>query len=98
AQRLRARIERGERVAAAAHRAIKGLEAAVEAVGARSLQLPKELTADEAVGERTAAELRACAQEEVALQARLRNASEGVTQAEVSAQQIRDAARDAQHE
>ncbi|HEX6713254.1 MAG TPA: AAA family ATPase [Thermoleophilaceae bacterium] len=98
AQRLRARIERGERVAAAAQRAIRGLESAAEAVGARHLQLAEELTADEAVGERTAAELRACAQEEVGLQARLRKASEGVTTAEVAAQQIRDAVAEAQHE
>jgi chromosome segregation protein len=98
AQRLRARIERGERVAASARRAIQGLEAAAEAVGQRHLTLAEELTADEAVGERTAAELRACAQEEVSLQARLRKASEGVTTAEVAAQQIRDAAAEAQHE
>jgi chromosome segregation protein len=98
AQRLRARIDRGERVAAAAQRAITALEFAAEAVGARHLQLAEELTADEAVGERTAAELRACAQEEVSLQARLRKASEGVTQAEVAAQQIRDTAAEAQHE
>jgi chromosome segregation protein len=98
AQRLRARIERGERVAAAAKRAITALEAAGEAVGARHLQLAEELTADEAVGERTAAELRACAQEEVSLQARLRKASEGVTTAEVAAQQIRDVVAEAQHE
>jgi chromosome segregation protein len=98
AQRLRARIERGERVAAAAKRAISALESSAEAVGARHLQLAEELTADEAVGERTAAELRACAQEEVSVQARLRKASEAVTQAEVAAQQIRDAAAEAQHE
>ncbi len=98
AQRLRTRIERGERVAEAARRAIAGLERAAETVGARHLQLAEELTADEAVGERTAAELRACAQDEVPLQARLRQASEGVTTAEVAAQQIRDAAAEAQHE
>jgi chromosome segregation protein len=98
AQRLRARIERGERVVHSAQRAVVALETAAEAVGARHLQLAEQLTADEAVGERTAAELRACAQEEVALQARLRTASEGVTTAEVAAQQIRDAAVEAQHE
>src|SRR3954467_8693022 len=98
AQRLRARIERGERVAESAKRAIVALEKAAEAVGERHLKLAEELTADEAVGERTAAELRACAQEEVGLQSRLRTASEAVTQAEVAAQQIRDAAAEAQHE
>ena len=98
AQRLRARITRGERVAESATRAITALESAAEAVGQRHLKLAEELTADEAVGERTAAELRACAQEEVTLQARLRKASEGVTTAEVAAQQIRDTAAEAKHE
>src|SRR3954454_19116246 len=98
AQRLRARIQRGERVAAAAARAVVALEKAAEVVGDRHLKLAEELTADEAVGERTAAELRACAQKEVSLQAGLRKASEGVTTAEVAAQQIRDAAAEAQHE
>jgi chromosome segregation protein len=98
AQRLRSQIERGERVGVAARRAVTALESAAQAVGARHLQLAEELAADEAVGEHTAAELRACAQEEVSLQARLRQASEGVTQAEVAAQQIRDTAADARHE
>jgi len=98
AQRLRSRIGRGERVAAAAARAVLALEKAAEVVRARHLKLAEELTADEAVGERTAAELRACAQEEVSLQARLRKASEAVTTAEVAAQQVRDAAAEAQHE
>src|SRR3954454_25131972 len=98
AQRLRSRIERGEKVAEAAKRAVAGLEKAAEAGGAHHLKLAEALTADEAVSERTAAELRACAQEEVGLQARLRKASEAVTQAEVAAQQIRDAAAEAQHE
>src|SRR5439155_13799871 len=39
AKRLRARIERGERVAIAAQRAIAGLEKAAAAVGARHLDL-----------------------------------------------------------
>ena len=98
AQRLRARIERGERVVVSAQRAIAGLERAAEAVAARHRQLAEELTADEAVGQRTAGELRACAQEEVTLQARLRRASEAVTTAEVAAQQIRDGAAEARHE
>jgi chromosome segregation protein len=94
AQRLRARIERGELVAATAARTVEVLGAAADSVGARHVALATELTADEAVGERTAAELRACAHDEVSLQARLRRASEGVTQAEVSAQQVRDEAAD----
>jgi chromosome segregation protein len=98
AQRLRARIERGEMVAETARRSVAALEVAAEVVGARHVKLAEELAADEAVGQRTAAELRACAQEEVGLQARLRKGSEAVTQAEVAAQQIRDAAAEARHE
>ena len=98
ARRLRARIERGELVGAGARRAIQALEAAAEAVGARHVELANALTADEAVSEHTAAELRACAQEEVRLQGRLRRASEAVTQAEVAAQQVRDAAGEVRHE
>jgi chromosome segregation protein len=98
AQLLRTRIERAEVVATTAARAVVALETAAEAVGARHLRLAEELTADEEVGERTAAELRACAQDEVGLQARLRKGSEAVTQAEVAAQQVRDAAADADNE
>lgn len=98
AEQLRTRIERGERVAETARRAVAALSAAADAVGARHVALANELTADEAVSERTAAELRACAQEEVGLQARLRKGSEAVTQSEVAAQQIRDAAADASGE
>jgi len=92
ASRLRFRIRRAETVAAVAGRAAAALEAAAAAVGERDATLTEALAADAAVGERTAAELRACAQEEVALQARLRKASEAVTQAEVGAQQVRDSA------
>jgi chromosome segregation protein len=95
AGRLRARVERGELVAQTARRAVEALESAAEVVGVRHVELASALTADEEVGERTAAELRACAQEEVSLQARLRRASEAVTQAEVAAQQVRDAHADA---
>src|SRR5205814_2708418 len=74
------------------------LDAAQAAVGARREQLAAELEADEASGEATAAELRACAAEEARLQARLRSASEEVTGAEVRAQQLRDAAGEARSE
>ena len=92
ASRLRFRIRRADAVAATAGRAAAALEAAATAVAERHTALSEALAADEAVGERTAAELRACAQEEVGLQSRLRRASEAVTQAEVGAQQVRDAA------
>ncbi len=92
AQLLRAAIERQVEVAAAAERVATALERAEAAVAERRDQLTAELEADEALGESTAAELRACAQEEASLQERLRKASEAVTAAEVRAQQVRDRA------
>jgi chromosome segregation protein len=95
---LRGRVERDRELAGVAERAGSALEAAQMAVGARREQLAAELEADEASGEATAAELRACAGEEARLQARLRSASEAVTGAEVRAQQLRDAAGEARAE
>jgi chromosome segregation protein len=92
AEALRSRIERQTRLAADAERAIAALEQAAAAVSERRDALASELQADEELGERTAAELRSCAQEEAALQERLRKASEAVTGAEVRAQQVRDRA------
>ena len=51
-----------------------------------------------AAGEETAAALKACAHEEAELQGRLKQASEAVTGAEVTAQQVRDSAADAERE
>jgi chromosome segregation protein len=92
AQLLRTAIERQLEVAAAAERTAAALEKAEAAVAERRDQLAAELEADEALGEGTAAELRACGQEEASLQERLRKASEAVTSAEIRAQQVRDRA------
>ena len=88
--RLRARSTRCRALARHAERAASALAGAAEAVAARRDALAEQLTADEAVGQQTAAALRACAREEVEVQARLKQASDGVTQAEVRAQQVRD--------
>jgi chromosome segregation protein len=93
---LRALIEADEAVRAAASRAAEALERAAQAVAARRDALDAELSAGQEVGERTAAELRACAHEEAELQGALRTASEGVTSAEVRAQQARDHAGEAE--
>ncbi|HET8673677.1 MAG TPA: AAA family ATPase, partial [Thermoleophilaceae bacterium] len=92
AEVLRATIAAQHELAASAERAIAALDSADAAVSARRDALIQELEADEAVGERTAAELRACAQQEAGLQERLKRASEAVTAAEVRAQQVRDRA------
>ena len=81
-----------------ADRAAAALESAREAVAARRDALAQELEAGAAAGEETAAALKACAQEEAELQGRLKDASEAVTGAEVAAQQVRDAAADAERE
>ncbi|MEA2450613.1 MAG: chromosome segregation protein, partial [Thermoleophilaceae bacterium] len=95
---LRARIARDAEVVAFADRISAALEGALGAVGARREALAAALQADEAMGESVAAELKACASEEAGLQSRLRYASESVTKAEVRAQQVRDAERDARLE
>src|SRR5205823_12608821 len=81
-----------------AERAAEALEVGKTAVTARRDELAAALEADAEVGERTASELRACARQEVELQARLRRANEAVTHAEVRAQQVRDAAAEARTE
>jgi chromosome segregation protein len=95
---LRGRADQDRELVAHSERAASVLEAAQSAVGVQQEQLVAELQADEATGEATAAELRACAGEEAQIQSRLRSASESVTGAEVRAQQLRDAAADARGE
>ena len=94
-ERLRGRIERDVAVEAIARRSGAALDAAHVAVVARRDELNRQLQADQEVTERTAAELRSCAGDEVRVQARLREASEAVTRAEVRAQQLRDLAGEA---
>ena len=60
--------------------------------------LEEELRADSEAGEALAGALRACANEESTLQARLRERADGVTAAEVAAQQARDHAAETQVE
>ena len=74
------------------------LSSAAEAVAGRRDALQSLLDAGAAAGEETAAALKACAQEEAELQARLKRASEAVTLAEVAAQQVRDAAAESERE
>jgi chromosome segregation protein len=89
-QRLAAAIGRDRNLLPAAKRLQEALELALEATQARRAQFEQELSADEAVGERAAAELRQLAQSEYGLQAQLREASERLTQEEVRVAQIRD--------
>jgi chromosome segregation protein len=95
---LRTGAERDLELAADAERAAAALETARDAVTARRNALDTELEAGAAAGEETAAALKACAHEEAELQGRLKRASEAVTGAEVTAQQVRDSAADAERD
>jgi chromosome segregation protein len=92
---LRGRIERDRALATVADAAAAALDEAREAVAIRVAAIEAEHAAGAEAGERTAAELRSCAHRESELQRALREASERVTGAEVSAQQLRDQAADA---
>ena len=93
---LRERIGRDQALSSSAERATAALGDARSAIEARSEVLAAELAAGAARGEQTAASLRELAHEEAELQGRLRQASEGVTAAEVAAQQVRDATAEAE--
>ncbi len=95
---LQTGAQRDLALAADADRAAQALESASESVAARRDALGQELEAGAAVGDETAAALKSCAQEEAELQGRLKRASESVTAAEVSAQQVRDSAADAERD
>ncbi len=95
---LRTGAEHDLALAADADRAAEALESARESVATRRDALQRELEAGAAAGEETAAALKSCAQEEAELQGRLKRASEAVTAAEVSAQQVRDSAADAERD
>ncbi len=89
--RLRSSVAWQDATREAARRAEPALAAALEAVGVHRAALRERLDRDETAGAGTAAELRACAQEEAEVQASLRSAGETVTESEVSAQRARDA-------
>jgi chromosome segregation protein len=97
-ERLRTGIERDEAAARDGERAAAALDSAASAVSARRDTLQAELERHTAGGEQAAAALRACAHEEAGIQARLREASEAVTGAEVAAQQVRDGAAEVERE
>jgi chromosome segregation protein len=94
--RLRAEIARDQQLApqiAAIHGELGELAAAVAACKAA---FDQELARDREAGETVAAELRACAQEEAAIQTRLHAAGEALTTAEVRSQRSRDQESDAE--
>ncbi len=97
-ERLRARHAADSAAAPVLARLASALAAAGEAVQGRVAVLERELAEYRAAGEEMAGELRACAARESELQAELRAAGEGVTDAEVTAQRVRDQAAEAELE
>jgi chromosome segregation protein len=97
-ERLRTGIDRDEAAVRDGERSAAALDSAAGAVSARRDTLQAELDAHMAGGEQAAAALRACAHEEAGIQARLREAGEAVTGAEVAAQQVRDSAAEVERE
>jgi chromosome segregation protein len=95
---LRAQLAADRDAAPRAMRLAKALELAAEAVRERVAQLEQELAADRQAGEAMSGELRACAAAEAEIQAALRAAGETVTDAEVSAQRLRDQAAEVELE
>jgi chromosome segregation protein len=101
AQRLeeaRAAQARAAALAPQADRLAAALEAAAAALAERVAALDAELAADREAAQKLAADLRAHAAHEAEVNARLRERGAAVTAAEVRAQQVRDAAAEAQHE
>jgi chromosome segregation protein len=94
-QRLQAEIERDARLAPAIESLLAELAGVAEAIAERKRSFDAELARDRQAGEALAAQLRACAQEEAAIQARLHAASEEMTEAEVRAQRARDQEQEA---
>ncbi len=87
---LSALIAHDEALVPQAQRAIAALDAAREAVSGHRDVLEQRLSADEEIGQQVATRLRELAQAEYEVQARLRDASETLTQEEVRVAQVRD--------
>ncbi|MFL5853596.1 MAG: chromosome segregation SMC family protein [Solirubrobacteraceae bacterium] len=94
----RAARDRDAALGPQAERLAAALEAATAAVAERVAALDAELAADREAAHRLASDLRAHAAREAEVKARLKERGEAVTVAEVRAQQVRDAAAEAQHE
>ncbi|MGB2695972.1 MAG: AAA family ATPase [Dehalococcoidia bacterium] len=97
-EHLQALIAHDEALLPQAEHAIAAIESALRAVASQRDKWEGKLSADEAIGEQVAAELRELARTEYELQAQLRDASEALTQEEVRVAQIRDREQGSQAE
>jgi chromosome segregation protein len=75
--------------------AVRALREAAQAIALQAERFERELDDDRQAADQIAAELRACAQREAALQAELHRVSEALTDAEVAAQRARDQMQEA---
>ncbi len=89
-KRLRKMIESDESLRLAIAAMTKGLTTASEAIAAQRDAFDAVLTADRAVGEELAAQLRSCAHQEAELHSRLHAENESLTALEVEAQRADD--------
>jgi chromosome segregation protein len=94
----RAARDRDAELAPRAERLAVALQSAAGALAERVAALDAELAADREAAHKLATDLRAHAQREAEVNARLKECGAAVTTAEVRAQQARDAAAEAQHE
>ncbi len=89
-ERLRRGIEADERLGPAIAAVAGALESLAGALGERRAAFEEELSADRQAGEHLAGRLRACAQQEAALHAKLGRENEALTELEVGLQRVRD--------
>ncbi len=95
---LRHSRERDDRLLPAIRLLIDALQSAGEAISAQHAAFEAALAADREAGEHVAAELRACAQEEAAIQGQLHRCNESLTEAEVALHRARDRAAEGDQE
>ncbi|UTI63096.1 AAA family ATPase [Paraconexibacter antarcticus] len=95
---LAGKLERDTALAPWCDRLLAALTAALEGLREQVTVAEAALAEERQAGEGVAAELRACASEEAAIQQRLREAGDALTRAEVRAQQLRDQAAEAELE
>jgi len=97
-QRLEHAVARAQALIPAVRDVIESLDDTAEAIGKPRATFEAALAADREAGEHVAGELRACAQQEVGLQAQLHHENEALTDAEVRLQRARDSAAEAERE
>jgi chromosome segregation protein len=96
--RLRRSLAHDEHLVPEVHAVIDVLRGVAEAIAIQYTSFQTALAADREAGEHVAAELRNCAREEAAIQARMHGASESVTETEVTLMRARDRVSEVEQE